>query len=459
MSLKKTIEYGSYLLLFILPWQPRWIFHEGKIAGGTSEYLSYSLYASDILMIILLCLAGAHLWRARQSSGKREFSYAKSVLAMVAGMFFAYAIVKAPDRNLAMFITLRLALTVAAMRLLLTFAEKAAAAFWLAAGLVPAAWLGIWQFLTQGTFASKWLGLAQHVAAEPGTSVIERYPVGQLPERWLRAYGSFDHPNILGGAMTVGLILSLWLLAERYYQKGQEKWRMALYLIISSLAAGLFVSFSRGAWLGLFLGALFSLLAMAWLKRWDELRAWLVGLAIIAALFGLFMLPYRDLATGRFAAQTRLEIKSTTERLASYKQASALIKHNLLTGVGLGNYIPALERAEPGQPAWYYQPAHNSYLLVLAEFGLIGLILLAIILATYILADQLPAFSQLSKEQLKTRKLIENYGQFDPLVTVMTVSIGTMMLFDHWWWSLHFGVLLFWIVVGLAVLPKKNTLQ
>lgn len=456
MTLKKIIEYGLYLLLFILPWQTRWIFHEGKIGDGISEYLSYSLYASDLLAAVLLLLAGVHFWQARKASGKAEFSLVNALLAMAAGIFFAFSIVEAPDRNLAVFVTLRLALAVAAMRLLLIFVEKASAAFWLAAGLVPAAWLGVWQFLAQDTVASKWLGLAKHVAAEPGTSVIELYPLGQLPERWLRAYGSFDHPNILGGAMAVGLILSLWLLAERYYQKDKETLRSLLYVMIASLAAGLFVSFSRGAWLGLYVGVLSSLLAMVWLKRWAELRAWLVGTAIIVAIFGFFMLPYHDLASGRFAAQSRLEIKSTSERLASYKQASAVIKDNLLTGVGLGNYVPALQQLEPGQPAWYYQPAHSAYLLVLAEFGLIGLVLLAVILATYIFKDQLLEFSQLSKEQLKIRKLIDNYGRFDPLVMVLAISIGAMMLFDHWWWSLHFGILLFWAVLGLAVLPKKS---
>ncbi|NTW22909.1 O-antigen ligase family protein [Candidatus Falkowbacteria bacterium] len=454
MTLKKIIEYGSYLFLFILPWQTRWIFHAGIIQGGTSEYLNYSLYGSDVIALALLLLAGLYFWRLR-GFGRRA-DRVKGIIAACAGAYFAFSIAQAPDRALAEFVALRLALAIAMVRLSLVFAEKTRAAFWLAAGLVLPAWLAVWQFLTQSTFANKWLGLTRHIAAEPGTSVIERYPLGQLPERWLRAYGSFDHPNILGGAMAVGLIFALWLLAEWYYSKEKDNLRLLLYVIIASLSAGLFVSFSRGAWLGLFLGTAISLLITVWLKRWRELRPWLVGVAVIAAIFAFFMVPFRDLATSRFTAQDRLELKSTSERLGSYRQASALLKGHWLAGVGLGNYVPALERTEPSQPAWYYQPVHNTFLLLLSEFGLVGLLMIILILGTFVFKDQLPPFIQLSKEQLKIRKLIEDYGRFDLSITAATVSIGTMMLFDHWWWSLHFGVFLFWAIVSLAALPKKT---
>jgi len=456
MPLKKIIEYGLYLLLFTLPWQTRWIFRAGTIQGGVSEYLSYSLYATDILAIALLILAAYHYWRQRPPRGFRRADRIKGIIAAAVGMYFAFSIVNAPDHSLAEFIVLRMTLALATARLLLLFADKAAAALWLIAGLLPAAWLAVWQFLSQSTFANKWLGLAKHFASEPGTSVIERYPVGQLPERWLRAYGSFDHPNMLGGAMVVGLIFSLWLLSEWYYRKEKESLRSLLYLIIASLSAGLFVSFSRGAWVGLFLGAAVSVLVTVWLKRWQELRPWLVGLAIVAVIFGFFAIPYRDLAISRFAANDRLETKSTSERLASYKQGVAIFKMRPWLGVGPGNYVPALTLVEPGQPSWYYQPAHSTYLLLLSEFGILGLLLLIILAATFIFKDQLPPLTQMSKEQLKIRKLIEDYGRFDLLVTMLAISVATMILFDHWWWSLHFGVFLFWVLAAAAALPRKN---
>ncbi|MDP3043630.1 MAG: hypothetical protein Q8N21_04475 [bacterium] len=49
--INKTIEYGLYFLVFLLPVQTRWI-----IKPEASEYLTISLYGTDILLIGLLIL-------------------------------------------------------------------------------------------------------------------------------------------------------------------------------------------------------------------------------------------------------------------------------------------------------------------------------------------------------------------------------------------------------------------
>ncbi|MDP2736252.1 MAG: hypothetical protein Q8O59_00490, partial [bacterium] len=54
--LNKIIEYGLYLLIFLLPLQTRWIIKAGELNGGPWEYGTYSLYATDILLIIILLL-------------------------------------------------------------------------------------------------------------------------------------------------------------------------------------------------------------------------------------------------------------------------------------------------------------------------------------------------------------------------------------------------------------------
>ena len=46
----------AFILLLILPWQTRWIFQSIKIADQTWEYGQLGLYASMILLIILLAL-------------------------------------------------------------------------------------------------------------------------------------------------------------------------------------------------------------------------------------------------------------------------------------------------------------------------------------------------------------------------------------------------------------------
>ena len=56
--------------------------------------------------------------------------------------------------------------------------------------------------------------MAVHKAEELGTSVVETVGADGLGERWLRAYGGLDHPNILGGILAVALLLFIILHIE-----------------------------------------------------------------------------------------------------------------------------------------------------------------------------------------------------------------------------------------------------
>ena len=78
--------------------------------------------------------------------------------------------------------------------LLLGPLKKEEAIKWLVFGSILPCVLGIWQFLSQSTLASPWLGLASHPAWQGGTSVVASETIG----RWLRAYGPFSHPNVFG---------------------------------------------------------------------------------------------------------------------------------------------------------------------------------------------------------------------------------------------------------------------
>ena len=55
-KLEKIIEYGLYLLVFLLPMQTRWIIKTGELNGGYWEYGTISLYSTDILLAVLLVL-------------------------------------------------------------------------------------------------------------------------------------------------------------------------------------------------------------------------------------------------------------------------------------------------------------------------------------------------------------------------------------------------------------------
>ena len=82
------------------------------------------------------------------------------------------------------------------------------------AGAFLQACLGIYQFFTQSSFACKWLGMASHNAQDLGVSVIETLS----GERWLRAYGGLDHPNIFGGFLcfSILILISFFIIIQLF---------------------------------------------------------------------------------------------------------------------------------------------------------------------------------------------------------------------------------------------------
>jgi len=42
---------------------------------------------------------------------------------------------------------------------------------------------------------------------------------------------------------------------------------------------------------------------------------------------------------------------------------------------------------------------------------------------------------------------------------VILVALVVIMSFDHWLWSLHFGVLFFWLVLGIIIKKEDKKIN
>ncbi len=303
----------------------------------------------------------------------------------------------------------------------------------IASGLIQALF-GLYQFLTLSSFSSKWLGLAVVDPRIPGTSVIEF-----LDQRWLRAYGSLPHPNILGGWLAVCLllvVLGLFQLNKKIARQqiiSKQEYALNIFYWFSAVIifAGLVVSFSRSAWLGFGLGFGY-LLFYALLKKLKTEKTALLKLsAVFIVVFTLFTFsfPYQ-LITTRFSFTEPLEKYSLDQRLAGYLEAKQLLEQQPVLGAGIGNYTKILQKLVPAKPGWYYQPVHNWYWLALTELGLVGFLLFAFLI-----------FSLFKRADSFSRTLL--------------IALLVMGLFDHYLWSLYFGVCLWWLIWGLTYNSRK----
>jgi putative inorganic carbon (HCO3(-)) transporter len=208
-----------------------------------------------------------------------------------------------------------------------------------------------------------------------------------------RAYGTFEQPNPYAGFLGLSLPLALGVivgeladgpLTPRGLFRRLVRIRTLLALMSAvMIAAALLMSWSRGGWLGTAAGLL-TMLALLPRRRWLGLT--LVGVLVLGgwiAVQGDF-LPgaIAERLTG-FAEYTQFqdargvdvtpENYAVLERMAHWQAALAMADDHPWLGVGFGNYEAAY--SEYALLNWPYAlgHAHNYYLNLLAEVGIVGL--------------------------------------------------------------------------------------
>jgi len=150
-----------------------------------------------------------------------------------------------------------------------------------------------------------------------------------------------------------------------------------------ALGAALLMSWSRGAWLGFGAAVTVMVVALPRRTRWGLL---LVAVIVVGGL-GLYatgLLPAPVVARlTDFAQDVRFEDVrgvgindanyAIIERLAHWQAALEMFRYNLWTGVGFGCYEPAYRDFALINWPIALGHAHNYYLNIAAETGIIGL--------------------------------------------------------------------------------------
>src|SRR5438552_12547854 len=108
--------------------------------------------------------------------------------------------------------------------------------------------------------------------SEGGTPVI----LNSAGERLLRGFGTFPHPNVLGGYLAMALVC-LPVLGVRWPRRAAALW----WLLGAAISIGLLASFSRAGWLAAVVG----LSVSCWpVVRQRHARWWIAPIAAVAVL-------------------------------------------------------------------------------------------------------------------------------------------------------------------------------
>jgi O-antigen ligase len=446
----------TYLILFLLPWQTRYIVAAPTLQGGAWEYGVMSIYVVEVLILL------ATLFRGRAQWIDGAWNVQRATYLFLGGCFFSVAF--SIYYHLSLFSLLHIIMAILLFGLMAdrrVCKKKLIGSF--LAGLVIPSFLAWWQVLTGGSGASTLLGVSAQNAEVLGVSVVE--VDGQ---RLLRGYGSFPHPNIFGGYLAVGMMLLAWIsfkrewiivksikeviggmlsrkpilkpLLERWGAYGVEIVLTTIGIIL--FASTLVITFSRSAWLALFVGLgvvfFFHLIFKKHISK-KALKLLLIGLLTLV----ITMMTFGPAVMTRISGGTQLESNSIEERVSGYAWFDDIVGMNIFTGVGIGTYTAALSVVDEGHESYEYQPLHNTLLLMLSELGLIGFALFVI----WFTAIDLTCY-----RKGKTLGGIFGMG--------IGSTILVLALFDHYPWSNWAGLSLMAVVFALMLrfgLEAKKT--
>jgi hypothetical protein len=305
--------------------------------------------------------------------------------------------------------------------------------------------LSITQFIRNKSLGIHWLG-----ESILGPTVGGVAKIAIEGEKHVRAYGTFSHPNILAGFLIIPIfIVFVSILTKRMLVNNQSHkvsrgtfadvlpaWSLVIILII--IFFGFFLTFSRSAFLGLIIG----LSALCFCKKgvlFKKIHPLLILFVFLFMIIGGYFIFINKNLTSILSTQ------SLEERNLYQNVARETISANPLKGVGLGQFVFEEFQMNPKLEGWQYQPVHNIYLLVFSELGMIGLIVFLLWTLSIL---------QWGISKKSNTDLLLTYQYFCCIV----VSYFFIFLFDHYFWDIKIGMIIFTLPIIFASLstPKDG---
>lgn len=327
---------------------------QGYVNGFRIDYLLPKLFLTDLIIILVVLVGGYLQWKKIQQIVKNIFSN-KVFLVLITALLVAQCFATIPAVS---FYTLLKYLEYSILLLVVSINWKKIPTIFISAAIAVS-------LTIQAVFASY-----QHISGRSltpyklfGESQLNESMIGLARGSFngverLLAYGTTPHPNILAG---ITILLSLILIS----QFKTKKILVALIMIENALM--LYLTQSWSAFLALILG-LIGIYAASYIK--PKISNIIIFLTLLTPLLLLLLQP--------------LNSPSITRRVVLDNVAMQAFLHRPIAGVGLGNFTAVVEKMMISTEfVRFIQPAHNVALLLIAETGLIGILLTVEILRKF----------------------------------------------------------------------------
>jgi hypothetical protein len=412
------------LLILAIPLQRRHIFFglSPLVLGKYSDFVSVSLYASDLIVLILLIYAlfkgyfkefKPHLWL---------------ILTSIAGFTAVFAF--SPRETYTWLFLLRiLEMLILAIYIAIvargTEVRRLIYKFLTFSGLLQSL-IALGQFLKQSSLGLAILG--EDILATSSKGVAKVIVDGNS---YIRSYGTFPHPNLLAGFLVVACATTLYLMLDSKLKTAQYEYGAIFFI----LTLALFSSLSRSGMLGLLILIIgtFSSLFATTRNRSKKSKENFILIAAALVLAVLIFLPF-------IKARSIINDSAINERLNYDRIGGEIIKEDPILGHGLGTITMEVEKHFSSAESWQIQPPHNYFIIVACETGLVGLIMFLSLYFSLLIKLARGIF-QKAGESLHLEKTF---------VFSLLIGIFLMMMFDHYFYTLQQTQLLLWLIIGIA---------
>jgi hypothetical protein len=330
---------------------------------------------------------------------------------------------------------------------------------------------------------------------------------------FVRSYGFFPHPNILGGFLALSLLITmaypLIFKAEMFHvEHFSNVWLYRALIFIQLLA--LSFTFSKSAMAAFIIGLMilaYGIRKMFHVEHPDNITqnvprgtsqstilvfirkcsTWNIfggsKMKILDKMFHVehLLIIWAIVIAGVIVLSVNLKffiVQPFVERLFYISSINGLFEGYYFHGLGIGQFVFSMQHFFAEKLLlWQLQPIHNVFLLIFSEGGLVGLGLF-LWFFTFIFLKNIKNVPRGTFQALRVdhaqecstwntpimptsqmfhvehssnkRKVILSYLFLSLLVVILFI-----MLFDHYFWDIQQGQLLLWIILALSVSDKQ----
>ncbi len=409
-----------YAFLLSFPFSWRKVFIPSVTGGSFNEYLDLSFYVGDILILSSLLLIIKHNYTIKSIIDKIKLFHVEQLPVAIFISYLLLTIFWSENTILwidgilgliRIFIILSIFVFSLKDKNCSTWNNLKYFIFIFSFIIFLQSVMGIAQFIQNHSLGAKFLGESILDQSMSGVAKIDFDFYKQI-----RAYGTFLHPNILGGYLVIGIIILFTFLKKDIKLFHVEQFWFYFVILLGFLA--LLLTFSKLAIVSLVLTLYIYMFHVEQksIKKLFHVEQFIFIALTIGLLFVILILGKEQLG------------KSINERLFLW-DINKPQGEEIFIGKGLGQSIYDIS-FNPLLEIWQLQPVHSVYFYIINEIGIIGFGLLALLLC-----------------KLYLNVLRGTFKYSIPL----SVTLGTLATFDHYLVTTYVGQTLLALSLGWII--------